>query len=67
MSVESKEVKLSKQEIDLYISQIREINERIMQLDGQSERIQEIMKSQILGKDKLPKLNKKKNNYGHFL
>jgi murein DD-endopeptidase MepM/ murein hydrolase activator NlpD len=32
-----------------------------MQLDVQSERIQEIMKSQILGKDKLPKLKEKKN------
>ena len=55
------EVNLSKQEIDLYINQIGELNARIMQLDVQSERIQEIMKSQILGKDKLPKLNEKKN------
>ncbi len=61
LSVEGKEVNLSKQEIDLYISQIGELNARIMQLDVQSERIQEIMKSQILGKDKLPKLNEKKN------
>ena len=52
---------LSKQEIDLYINQIGELNARIMQLDAQSERIQEIMKSQILGKDKLPKLKEKKN------
>ena len=55
------DVNLSKQEIDLYINQIGELNARIMQLDVQSERIQEIMKSQILGKDKLPKLNEKKN------
>ncbi|MDA7843084.1 M23 family metallopeptidase [Methylophilaceae bacterium] len=61
LSVEGKEVNLSKQEIDLYISQIGELNARIIQLDVQSERIQEIMKSQILGKDKLPKLNEKKN------
>lgn len=54
-------VNLSKQEIDLYINQIGELNARIMQLDVQSERIQEIMKSQILGKDKLPKLKEKKN------
>ena len=32
-----------------------------MQLDSQSERIQEIMKSQILGKDKLPDLKEKKD------
>jgi murein DD-endopeptidase MepM/ murein hydrolase activator NlpD len=55
------DVNLSKQEIDLYINQIGELNARIMQLDVQSERIQEIMKSQILGKDKLPKLKEKKN------
>jgi len=55
------EVNFSKQEIDLYINQIGELNARIMQLDVQSERIQEIMKSQILGKDKLPKLKEKKN------
>jgi len=54
-------VNLSKQEIDLYINQIGELNARIKQLDVQSERIQEIMKSQILGKDKLPKLKEKKN------
>ena len=47
--------------LDLYINQIGELNARIMQLDVQSERIQEIMKSQILGKDKPPKLNEKKN------
>ena len=55
------EVNFSKQEIDLYINQIGELNARIMQLDVQSERIQQIMKSQILGKDKLPKLKEKKN------
>ena len=54
------EVNLSKQEIDLYINQIGELNARIMQLDVQSERIQEIMKSQILGKEKLSKLKEKK-------
>ena len=61
LSVEGKEVNFSKQEIDLYISQIGELNARTIQLDVQSERIQEIMKSQILGKDKLPKLKEKKN------
>ena len=49
------------QEVDLYISQIGELNARIIQLDAQSERIQEIMKGQILGKDKLPKLKEKKD------
>lgn len=52
---------LSKQELELYISQIGELNARIMQLDVQSERIQEIMRSQILGKDKLPSLKEKKD------
>ena len=61
LSDEGAGVNLSKQEIDLYINQIGELNARIIQLDVQSERIQEIMKSQILGKDKLPKLNEKKN------
>jgi len=61
LSYEGIEVNLSKQEVELYISQIGELNARIMQLDVQSERIQEIIKSQILGKDKLPKLNEKKN------
>ncbi|MBT4571245.1 MAG: M23 family metallopeptidase [Nitrosomonadales bacterium] len=49
------------QEVDLYISQIGELNARIIQLDAQSERIQEIMRGQILGKDKLPKLKEKKD------
>ena len=52
---------LSTQELELYINQIGELNARIMQLDSQSERIQEIMKSQILGKDKLPALKEKKD------
>ena len=61
LSEEGKGVNLSEQEIDLYVDQIGELNARIMQLDVQSERIQEIMKSQILGKDKLLKFKEKKN------
>lgn len=64
LSVEGTGVNLSKQEIDLYVDQIGELNARIMQLDVQSERIQEIMKSQILGKDKLPKLKEKNKSSG---
>ncbi len=60
VSIEEDKLGLSTQELELYISQIGELNARIMQLDSQSERIQEIMKSQILGKDKLPALKEKK-------
>lgn len=61
VSIEGDKRGLSTQEVELYISQIGELNARIMQLDSQSERIQEIMKSQILGKDKLPALKEKKD------
>lgn len=61
VSIEDDKQVLSTQELELYISQIGELNARIMQLDSQSERIQEIMKSQILGKDKLPALKEKKD------
>lgn len=61
VSIEKDKRGLSTQELELYISQIGELNARIMQLDSQSERIQEIMKSQILGKDKLPALKEKKD------
>ena len=61
VSIEEDKLGLSTQELELYISQIGELNARIMQLDSQSERIQEIMKSQILGKDKLPALKEKKD------
>lgn len=61
VSVKGDKRGLSTQELELYISQIGELNARIMQLDSQSERIQEIMKSQILGKDKLPALKEKKD------
>lgn len=61
VSIEGDKRGLSTQELELYISQIGELNARIMQLDSQSERIQEIMKSQILGKDKLPALKEKKD------
>lgn len=61
VSIEKDKRGLSTQELELYISQIGELNARIMQLDSQSKRIQEIMKSQILGKDKLPALKEKKD------
>ena len=46
--------------IDLFVSQIGELNTRILQIDAQTERLQEAMKKQIIGKEKLPKLLKKK-------
>ncbi len=46
--------------IDLFVSQIGELNTRILQIDAQTERLQDVMKKQIIGKEKLPKLLKKK-------
>ena len=46
--------------IDLFVSQIGELNTRILQIDAQTERLQDAMKKQIIGKEKLPKLLKKK-------
>ena len=46
--------------INLFVRQIGELNTRILQIDAQTERLQEAMKKQIIGKEKLPKLLKKK-------
>ena len=46
--------------IDFFVSQIGELNTRILQIDAQTERLQDVMKKQIIGKEKLPKLLKKK-------
>jgi len=48
--------------IDLFVSQIGELNARILQIDAQTERLQDVMKKQIIGKDKLPKFLKKKDS-----
>jgi len=45
--------------LDVYVNQIGELYSRILDIDQQTERLQNVMKNQILGKEKLPKLNKK--------
>ena len=45
--------------LDVYVKQIGELYSRILNIDQQTERLQNVMKKQILGKEKLPKLNKK--------
>jgi len=45
--------------LDVYVNQIGELHSRILDIDQQTERLQNVMKKQILGKEKLPKLNKK--------
>jgi len=49
----------SKQGFDIYVDQIGELHSRILDIDQQTDRLQAIIKKQILGKDKLPKLKKK--------
>ena len=48
-----------RQNLNVYIDQIGELYSRILDIDQQTERLQKIMKKQILGKEKLPKLPKK--------
>ena len=43
-----------------YADQMGELYSRIIRIDSQTERLQEILKKQIVGKDKVPKLNEKK-------
>ena len=45
--------------LDVYVNQIGELHSRILDIDQQTERLQNVIKKQILGKEKLPKLNKK--------
>lgn len=47
----------------LYIQQIGEMNARLTDLDNQTERLQGILKKQIVGKQKLPKLPKKEKEF----
>lgn len=44
----------------VYADQMGELYSRIMHIDSQTERLQQILKKQIVGKDKVPKLNEKK-------
>ena len=53
----------SRQNLDTYVDQIGELHSRILGIDQQTERLQDVMKKQILGKEKLPKL-KKENKLG---
>ena len=48
-----------KQNLDIYVDQIGELYSRMLDIDQQTERLQDVMKKQILGKEKLPKLDKK--------
>lgn len=49
--------------LQLYIKQIGEMNTRLTDLDNQTERLQGILKKQIVGKQKLPKLPKKEKEF----
>lgn len=49
--------------LQLYIQQIGEMNARLVDLDNQTERLQGILKKQIVGKQKLPKLPKKEKEF----
>ena len=55
---------MSKEKLDyennlrVYVDQMGELYSRIMRIDIQTERLQMILKKQIVGKDKEPKLNK---------
>jgi len=53
------DVSHNRQSIDVYVEQIGELHSRILDIDQQTERLQDVMKKQIFGKKKLPKLNKK--------
>ena len=53
----------SRQTLETYVDQIGELHSRILGIDQQTERLQDVMKKQILGKEKLPKL-KKENKLG---
>jgi len=53
------EIQASPKELDMFIKQISELHTRLEYIDQQTERIQQVMKKQIVGKEKLPKLEKK--------
>ena len=46
------------QGLNTYVDQIGELHSRILGIDQQTERLQDVMRKQILGKEKLPKLKK---------
>ena len=55
----TEDVSHNRQSIDIYVEQIGELHSRILDIDQQTERLQDVMKKQIFGKKKLPKLDKK--------
>jgi murein DD-endopeptidase MepM/ murein hydrolase activator NlpD len=59
----------NKAQLDAYIRQISELYMRLNYIDQQTDRIQQIMKKQIVGKDKLPTLEKndKSSSGGPFI
>jgi len=59
----------NKAQLDAYIRQISELYMRLNYIDQQTDRIQQIMKKQIVGKEKLPALEKndKSSSGGPFI
>ena len=59
----------NKAQLDAYIRQISELYMRLNYIDQQTDRIQQIMKKQIIGKEKLPILEKedKSSSGGPFI
>ena len=59
----------NKAQLDAYIRQISELYMRLNYIDQQTDRIQQIMKKQIIGKEKLPTLKKedKSSSGGPFI
>jgi len=53
--------------LNIYIDKIGELYIRIVNIDKQTERLQYILKKQIVGKDKVPKINEKKDSAGEKL
>ena len=59
-----------RQNLDVYVEQIGELHSRILGIDQQTDRLQDVMRKQILGKERLPKLkkeNKLKGEGGPFI
>jgi len=54
----------SKNQFDVFVQQIGELHTRILQINSQTERLQDVMKKQIVGKEKLPKIKKNKGKGG---
>jgi murein DD-endopeptidase MepM/ murein hydrolase activator NlpD len=50
--------------LTVFIDQMGELYARIINLDSQTERLQGILRKQMVGKDKVPKLDEKKGSQG---